>query len=173
VEGFYRNQFLTPQRKTGLLKELYEQYAESVYRICLKYTRNQPDAEDLVHEIFLKIRANLPGFRGGSAVFTWIYRITVNACLQHLRQQKGKTMITLEDIEVPVAAEPAGEAVESRLMINYLLRPFDRKTRAMLFMLYLEGLTQEEVAEVMQISRRAVNKRLHRFREHIAKLKRE
>jgi RNA polymerase sigma factor (sigma-70 family) len=154
-----------------LLEQLYNQYAESVYRICLRYVRNTQDAEDLVHEVFLRIRAHQGDFEGRSSLFTWIYRITVNECLQWLRKRRGTEGLEAADA-APGGAGPAPE-VETKIVLNQILRYFDRKTKAVLFLLYLEGLTQEETAEVMQISRRAVNKNLSRFRERLARLQLE
>jgi RNA polymerase sigma-70 factor, ECF subfamily len=154
------------------LEDLYARYSASVFRICMRYTRSEADAEDLVHEVFIKVHAHLGDFEGRSSIFTWIYRVSVNACLSWLRSRKrrGSDLEWMEELE-PVS--DGEEEADSRLLAEKLMGWTDPKTREILFMAYLEGLKQEEIAQVLNISRRAVSKRLSVFREKVARLRKE
>jgi RNA polymerase sigma-70 factor (ECF subfamily) len=130
------------------------------------------DAEDLVHEVFMKVHAHLGDFQGRSSIFTWIYRVSVNECLTWLRKRnrRGATLELIEDLEPEVGED---EESDARLLTEKLMGWTDARTREILFMAYLEGLKQEEIARVLNISRRAVSKRLSVFREKVARLRKE
>jgi RNA polymerase sigma factor (sigma-70 family) len=161
---------VTEPESPASLEELYALYSQSVFRICLRYTRNEEDAEDLVHEVFMKVNAHLGEFEGRSTVFTWIYRVSVNECLSWLRSRKRRKADVewIEELE-PSSAEQ--DEIDTRLLVQKLMGWTDAKTREILFMAYLEGLKQEEIARVLNLSRRAVSKRLMVFREKVARLR--
>lgn len=154
------------------LEDLYARYSASVFRICLRYARSEEDAEDLVHEVFMKVHGNLEDFQGRSSIFTWIYRVAVNECLAWLRARKrrGSTLELIESLE-PASGEE--DTLDARLLADKLIGWTDARTREILFMAYLEGLKQDEIARVLDISRRAVSKRLNVFREKVARMRKE
>lgn len=155
------------------LEELYARYSGSVFRICLRYTRSEEDAEDLVHEVFMKVQAHLGDFQGRSSILTWIYRVAVNECLSWIRgrNRRGRAVELIEALE-PESGEEA-ETLDARLLAEKLIGWTDARTKEILFMAYLEGLKQEEIARVLNISRRAVSKRLNVFREKVARMRLE
>ena len=155
------------------LEELYARYSPSIFRVCLRYTRGEEDAEDLVHEVFLKVQAHLGDFQGRSSVYTWIYRVAVNECLAWMRgrNRRGNAVELIEALEPEVGDE--AQALDARLLAEKLIGWTDARTKEILFMAYLEGLKQEEIARVLNISRRAVSKRLTVFRERVARMRME
>jgi RNA polymerase sigma-70 factor (ECF subfamily) len=144
----------------GDIESLYRAYGTSVFRVCRSHVRSTEDAQDVVHDVFLKVQKGLGQFQEKSAIFTWIYRITVNQCLEYRRRnyRRGNTL-PLEAVDAgPYTAKEAG--VESSMRMERIMQACDRTTRAIIFLLYYEGLTQEEVAEVLGMGRSAVTKRL-------------
>ena len=77
-------------------KDIYNNYSQKVLRLCLGYTGDSAQADDLCQEVFIKVWENLSKFRGDSQISTWIYRITVNTCLLHLRNEKKENKVDLE-----------------------------------------------------------------------------
>lgn len=139
-----------------------------MYRTCLRYTGQQADAEDLTHDVFIKVQSNIDRFRGQCDIFTWIYRIAVNECLHFLRRKKHNER--LEDLpEHRLLVEGPEKKIDARLALEEIFKLFDERTRALVFMVYLEGMTQEEAADALEISRRAAVKRLTAFRTRIEK----
>src|SRR3990167_9339186 len=65
--------------------ELMIRYERQIYRICYRFVENRDDAMDLAQEVFIKAFEHLPGFRRQSSVKTWLYRIAMNHCINHLR----------------------------------------------------------------------------------------
>ena len=72
-------------------KNIYEDNYPKVLRLCLGYCNgNEPQAKDLAQEVFIKVWDNLKTFREEASLSTWIYRITVNTCLVHIRNNKKR-----------------------------------------------------------------------------------
>ena len=67
-------------------EELYRQHARRLFSLVFRMTGSAEDAEDLLQEVFLQAHRKLAGFRGESTLGTWLYRLTMNHCLDHLRQ---------------------------------------------------------------------------------------
>ena len=86
--------------RPGAFDVLVERHRRSVYQLCYRIVGNQEDANDLSQEVFLRAYRGLSRFRGNAALSTWLYRIGVNACLNHLLVQ-AEEMIDLTDEEYP------------------------------------------------------------------------
>ena len=76
---------------------IVEQYTERLYWHIRRFLCNHEDANDLLQEVYIKIWAALPSFRGESQLFTWIYRIATNEVLNYLRKQRFKALVSLQD----------------------------------------------------------------------------
>jgi RNA polymerase sigma-70 factor (ECF subfamily) len=146
------------------IESLFKRYRSMVSRVCARYERNKEEAEDLVQDVFLKVQQHQHAFRGESEAFTWIYRVTVNHCLDYLRSRKSEIERSLRYMdEVVLRNLGDGEgAVLARITLEKILKDQDEKSRQVLFLYHAEGLTQEEIAQVMELSRSAVAKRLEK-----------
>lgn len=148
------------------VSELYKKYADWVYRKCLWYTGSSFDAQDLTHDVFSSIVHTFARFEGRSSEFSWIYRITVNTCISWLRKAyRDRDRFTLCDDEAAGSDRNAFERISRTLDLNKILASIDDKTRMILILSSVEGLTHDEIADVMMISRRAVCKRLANLQE--------
>lgn len=151
--------------------DLYRQYASSLYWVCLKYVRNKEDAEDMVNQVFVKVQQNLPGFKGRSRIYSWMYRIAVNECIQLFRKRKfevdGAGLADFEDI-LHVSPE-AG--MDARMLVERITQDADPETVEILFLLYLEGLTQQEVVEKLGISRTTVHRKVAAFKSRLERFR--
>lgn len=151
------------------IDQLYRKYSPALYWVCMKYVRNKEDAEDMVNQVFVKVQQHLPGFLGQSQVYTWMYRIAVNECIQMFRRRKFEVDPgSLPDSEAALSFHPE-KAMDARVMLGKLLAKADAETSEILFLLYLEGLTQEEVVERLGISRSTVNRKVTDFKSRVEK----
>ncbi|MBW8887364.1 MAG: RNA polymerase sigma factor [Fibrobacteres bacterium] len=143
---------------------LYRKYAASIYWVCMKYVRNKEDAEDMVNQVFIKVQQNLAGFKGQSRIYSWIYRIAVNECIQLFRKRKFEVDgAGVPDFEEMLHASPE-EHMDACLLVERITREADRETVEIVFLLYLEGLTQEEVVEKLGISRTTIHRKVTAFK---------
>lgn len=141
---------------------LYKENYTKVYRLCLTYVSGDESlADDLSQEIFVKIWQNLDQFRNESQISTWIYRITVNTCLMHLRKIK-KSQEKLTDQVLENFYEHREDAKDERLK---MLRACIKKLNEMgkiLISLVLEEVPQKEIAEAVGLSNENVRVQIHR-----------
>src|SRR6266498_5175783 len=159
---------------------LLDTYGDRVYRLAIRITGNEQDAEEVVQDALWTAARKIDSFKGESAFGSWLYRITANAAYQKLRGRHGKRHEVSWDDLLPTFdeqghhVEPAGDwssrveepALKSELRtvlttaINEL--PGDYRTA---FVLHdVEGLSNPEIAETLHISLPAVKSRVHRSR---------
>lgn len=158
-------------------EELVSRYENKVYRLAIKLTRNEALAEEVLQEVFLKIYEKIDTFRGEAALSSWIYRIAANACFAKLNLEKRHQHADLEDT-MPQAEQAMQERAESGLetpdqplladealsVISRAIERLPEDFRVVLTLRDVEGLSNEEVARVLELSVPAVKSRLHRAR---------
>lgn len=156
-------------------EQLYERYCDKVYRKCLSFTKDPVQAEDLTHDIFLKLVIKLAGFRGQAKFSTWLYSITYNYCTDHLRSAHLRRHVHVEDgwERIDVKAEDDNELIElAELEAEQLQRalkklpPFEQ---TILLMKYQDDISIREIANLNGLTESAVKMRLKRSRERLRK----
>lgn len=145
-------------------EEIYNRYAPQIFRVCLGYTNDADQARDLVQETFISVWKNLPGFKGGSQISTWIFRIATNHCLRALEVSKR-----MPGAELPInLAETFEEPQEDKLNFLYRCIAELEETDRIIISLELEGLPQAEIAAVVGLSNGNVRVKIHRIKEKLA-----
>ncbi len=150
------------------LHYLFTTYADYVYRICLRYSLDEAEAEDLSQDIFVKIHDSLHSFRSDSRISTWIYRIAINYCIDNLRKNKRRE--ELSSLLDPVVVRNLNDHEDSALAsiaLKNILRQLNPKVRKILFLSCAEGLSYSEIAEVLGMSKAAVAKTVSRSLEKL------
>jgi RNA polymerase sigma-70 factor (ECF subfamily) len=156
--------------------ELVLRYADKVHRLTSKVLRHTEDAEDAMQEAFLSAYRNLNRFEGKSQFSTWLYRIAMNAALMRLRKRRHQTV----SIEQPADREESQVTLQladwSRTPVDDVLSEELRSVLekavdtlpeelAQVFLLReVEGVSNAEAAEILDLSVPAVKSRLHRAR---------
>lgn len=155
-------------------KALYDQHVRMVYNVCLNHLRNRDEAEEATQDVFIKVNDKLAGFKGDAAVRTWVYRITINTCLDRIKAAKRKKRsffgISLSSeertVEVAVFDHP-GVRLEEHEAMERLFGHIDalpENQRTALLLKGTEGLSMEQIGEVMGLSTKAVESLLSRAR---------
>lgn len=144
---------------------LMVRYRTRALRLAAHVLRTPADAEDVVQEAFLRAFAQIRSFRANCTFYTWLYRIIVRLCLNHMRTrdwQSGSLSLSKEqEVEKAFALPPPSE---TRLMIEDLLERLSPPLRAALILRELEGLDYEEIAETLEIPVGTVRSRLNAAR---------
>jgi RNA polymerase sigma-70 factor, ECF subfamily len=149
-------------------KALYERYRDRVYNIIFYSIGDELRAEDVLQIVFVKIYRGLPNFRFEASLATWIYRITLNECLN---QQRGRGAQHIpfeallgsdEELDTGAAADLQHAEGERREIIHRAVMELSPKLRAVVALKYLEGLSYEEIASVLECSPGTVASRLNR-----------
>jgi len=147
---------------------LYDRYVAKVYQKCVGMTRDKDLAHDLTHDIFLKAFVNLTKFDHRSKFGTWLYSITYNYCLDHLRKNQRQRTSDIDDAGVEEGAEDRYETELLSLRSDRLasvLDAIDPADRAILLMKYQDELSIKDMMEVLVLSESAVKMRVLRARE--------
>ncbi len=163
-------------------KELVEAYQRKVYGICMGMLKDPADSSDVSQEVFIKVYRYLDSFNQESSFYTWLYRITVNKCIDFIRKQKRKREVDYDDgILKDETVEGDDELLPSRLGLHpdreygrkelraKMLEALDElseKHRTILILREVEGLSYDEMAEVLSISKGTVMSRLYHARRY-------
>jgi RNA polymerase sigma-70 factor (ECF subfamily) len=144
---------------------LFEAHKDKVYSIALRYSGDESLAMDIAQDAFLKLFSSLPDFRGESAFSTWMYRLVVNACLDHKRRSWRLSPLADELIAVLRAPGDCLNALlqsETRDRVRAAVETLSPDMRMVVVLRYTEGLSYDEIAEVMGCSAGTVASRLNR-----------
>jgi RNA polymerase sigma-70 factor (ECF subfamily) len=165
--------------RTGLepsaFADLYHEHSRAVYYLALRYLGDPQRAEDVTHDVFLKVYRKLDEFRGESAFRTWLYRITLNHCHNLLHSWHDRHMVAVAD-EVLLESTPAPSDSPLRILevkelgerIQSILNRLTPEYRLLLLLVADEELSYEEIAELTAQSADAVRGKLHRARKAFA-----
>jgi RNA polymerase sigma-70 factor (ECF subfamily) len=160
---------------------LVEKYRQRVWRLAYNVLRDREEAWDVAQEAFIKAYQALPSFRGQSAFYTWLYRITMNVAADRARSRAaqgrafGTERVPEEDWERvitdpnPAEASPADAASrrEERQKIMRALDQLSEDHRRIIMLGDLEGLSYREIAETLEIPMGTVMSRLHNARKRL------
>jgi RNA polymerase sigma-70 factor (ECF subfamily) len=148
---------------------LHRKYFSRVHAVARGILLNREDADDAVQEAFTKIYENLPRFRGGSRLGTWIFRIAVNAAIQVSRRQKSKRRWTSLE-EVGESAVETIDLDEAASAVHRALAELKPEDRAMLTLFYWEGLSLIEIGDTLGCGSNAAKTRLFRARSRFKEI---
>jgi RNA polymerase sigma-70 factor (ECF subfamily) len=144
--------------------ELVRRYERRVRAVLARLLDDTRDIEEAAQDVFLQAWRRLDSFRGDAAVFTWLYRIAVNEALQRRRTRRPQPA---ELDERDVSSEEDPEVREAGRFLLAQIRRLPFEYRAPVVLRDLEGLSNEEVADLLGLSLAAVKSRLHRGRMRI------
>lgn len=149
------------------VRALYAQYAPVVYRRARVLLGRDADAWDAVQEVFEKMLTQGEAFRGEARPMTWVYRVTTNVALDLLRGRRVR-----EPALAVVSDEPfqGPEAAEARMLVAKWLQHLTEREVEVAALLYVDGLTQQEVADVLGLSRKTIVREVEALREKLAAL---
>ena len=134
-----------------------------VHRRARRILGNDADAEEAVQEVFIRALSGLEDFEAKSQVSTWLYQITTNWCLNRIRNERRRR--ELWDVKVEPAEERSAAAHPHAelLALRRVLTEADAREAQAAVYVYLDGMSQDEAAELLGVSRRTVGNLLERF----------
>jgi RNA polymerase sigma factor (sigma-70 family) len=163
-------------------KSLVATYQDMVYNTALGVVQNAEDAEDVAQEVFIQVYRSIDQFKGDARLSTWIYRITTTKALDHIRSRRRKKRFAFitslfgpndELVHEPIDFQHPGVALDRKEQAALLFRMIDQlpDNQKVAFTLHkTEGLSYQEIADVMQLSVSAVESLLFRARQNLRKL---
>jgi len=158
------------KKTTSQFESLHKQYFPMVLQMCLGYSQGDYDkASDLSQEVFIKVWTHLDSFKGLSSYKTWIYRITVNTCLQLIRKEKKNNTLQIDSKHYQLIEESKTDCTEA---INQLYKAIGQlnKLDRLVIMMVLEGQGYEDIGEVLGIQPTNIRVKIHRIKKRLKKI---
>lgn len=149
---------------------LVERHYDKIYRIAWKFCGTKPDAEDVAQNVVIKLAQVMASYRFEAAFTTWLYRLTVNAAKDHLRQ-KGR-IGARETLLEPEITPATAESPERQLEIKQILAAVDKlpeAQREVILLVCWEGLSHKEAADVLGCAETTISWRLFEARKKLGK----
>ena len=155
-------------------KHLYNMFSERVYNTAISYVQNYQDAEEVTQDVFVSIAKNAGNFQGKSSLSTWIYRITVNTSLNHIKKKKRLSFLKLINFEKdhPDFEHP-GILLENKENAKFLFKAIEELSdnqKTAFILSFVEELPRQEVADVMEISLKAIESLLQRAKKNLREI---
>ena len=164
--------------------ELVRIYEKLVYNTIRAKVRSEEDALDISQEVFIKIWRALPNWRGECRFSTWIYKVSVNCCYDHLRKMPGRRTESLwvtdddgEERELDIADETVDTSPEKSLdrsetvaAVRAAIAKLSDEQREIVILRDIDGHTYEEIAEMLDLEIGTVKSRLNRARANLREM---
>jgi RNA polymerase sigma-70 factor (ECF subfamily) len=141
--------------------QLFQQHGALVYRRALRLLGSRADAEEATQEVFVRVMRGLDRFEGRSQMTTWLYHITTNHCLNLIRDRARRQ--ELLDEHAAQEAEAPPDSPPEWLALRRLLATADELQARAAVYVFVDGMSHEEAAELLSVSRRTVGNLLDRF----------
>lgn len=142
-------------------EDIYKEYWQKVYRICMGYVNDHDWAMDITQETFISVFQQLSNFRKESSIGTWIYRIAANHCLRQI-EKNNKLIKTSFPIEI---IDEQQLDVEGKIAFLYKSISELPETERIIVSLELENVKQAEIALIVGLSEANVRVKIHRIKE--------
>ncbi len=142
---------------------LVDRYQKVVYNVALRFLQDGDEAEDVAQAVFVKVYERLSSYDHRLKFFSWLYRVTVNESLNHLRQRRPTERVT-DQIAMSDAQDEA-EAADTARRIRDAIEDLNPDHRSVILLRHYEGLGYDEIAEVLAITEKKVKSRLFTARQ--------
>jgi len=158
------------KEKRWAQKQLYEEYFEVLMPICLRYAGTKEEAEDVLHESFIKIFKNIGKYKPGTSLKGWMSRIVVNTSIDHYRKRVKKKTVELDNVYHLKAKEVnAVQALSVEEILN-AMHQLSYIYRTIFNMFVVEGYPHKEIAEKLNISESTSRSNLVKARKKLKEL---
>lgn len=159
------------QDSHAALKRIVEEYQDRIFNLCTYMLHNREDAQEAAQDVFIKAYRSFKDFTPEASLYTWLYRIGINTCIDYKRKYQVNFMDDDEATTKVASPEPSPEKVsqlkEVTAVVQKALESLTPDFRAIIVLKEMEGLSYEEIAEALQISIGTVKSRLSRAREEL------
>lgn len=147
--------------------DIVRQHKSSIYSVCYMFAKDADEADDLFQEVLINLWKGMDSFRHESKISTWIWRVSFNTCISADRKKKRKKEVRLS-MDVNLFESPDEDSRQIRMLHERIhrLQPFDRA----IVMLWLEGISYEEIGAIVGISVKNVSVRLVRIKEMLKQM---
>jgi len=167
---------------SAAFRSLFDKYHRRAFAVAMGVVKNQDDALDAVQEAFVKVHKNIHKFEGSSSFYTWLYRIVMNVSIDHVRRTGRRKSLDFDERQLHEESDVAGDGAlvpsitdgnpgkaalrrELGSAIEAALQELPEHHRAVIVLREVEGMSYEEMAEVLKVPKGTVMSRLFHARK--------
>lgn len=156
------------EQKEQDFTRMVERNKRVIYTVCYMFSKSRQEVEDLFQEVLIKLWNGFDRFRGESDAKTWIYRVTLNCCLDQRKKWKREGVRVPLSVDIDPFEDTSDRSLQTRRLYDRINRLglIDRA----IILLWLEGMTYEEIGSVIGISVKNVSYQLFRIKEEHKKM---
>ncbi|MBQ3270722.1 MAG: sigma-70 family RNA polymerase sigma factor [Clostridia bacterium] len=166
---------LASQGDAAAFNSLMGMHERRMYAVALRMCGNAEDAQDCLQEAMLRVYRAISGFKGQSSFSTWLYRITMNTCLDELRKRKNRPSTSLDGlVDAGWSPVDAGETPERhtlrrevRQTLQAMISELPEDMRAAVVLRDIQGYSYDEIAEMLDTNVGTIKSRISRGRERL------
>ncbi len=164
---------MNSEEKEKLFTEVFKENKDRIFRLCYTSLNNKDEVDDLFQEVMTNVWRSLDSFRNESKISTWIYRITVNSALLFNKRYKTKSgrfqNFEHHELEEMHSGSPFEKNLDDDLKNLHKAIALLSKQDRIIIGLFLEGMSYDEISDVVGISRNYVGVRINRIKTALAK----
>lgn len=149
-------------QKEQQYNEIVEKYSDMIFRIAYQYLFNNYDAEDIVQEVLVKLLTKKVIFKDEEHVKSWLIRVTINQCLDYKKTLAKRSVVPIENMEIPFEQKEEGILEELQLL--------KEDERNILYLYYYEGYKIKEIAKILKQKQNTINSKLTRARKKLKEI---
>ena len=149
-------------QKEQQYNKIVEKYSDMIFRIAYQYLFNKYDAEDIVQEVFVKLLTKKVIFKDEEHVKSWLIRVTINQCLDYKKTLAKRSVVPIENMEIPFEQREEGILEELQLL--------KEDERNILYLYYYEGYKIKEIAKILKQKQNTINSKLTRARKKLKEI---
>ncbi len=156
------------KQQEELFSRLVREHKSTIYTVCYMFSKDEDEVQDLLQETLINMWKGMEGFREESKIGTWIYRVALNTCLTMERKKKREIKKVPLQMDVNLFEDGDANAKQAR-MLHQRISQLAYVDRAIV-MLWLEGMSYDEIGAVVGISAQNVAVKLFRIKEQLKKM---
>ncbi|OSY87450.1 RNA polymerase sigma-70 factor [Tenacibaculum holothuriorum] len=168
---------IVEKNDTHLFAVLYDRYAGVVYNKCYGFSKNKEEAQDLTHDVFVRLFVKLRTFKGKSKFSTWLYSFTYNFCVNYVQRnsEKKKEKVTVVTDQIKEEDSEFEEIDDSTLFelksdkLAKALEMISASDKMILLMKYQDDMSIKEISGALELGDSAIKMRLKRAKEKVVK----
>lgn len=162
---------------TKLFSELYDRFSQVIYSKCYGFSKSKEEAEDLTHDIFVRLYLKIDSFKGSSKFSTWLYSFVYNHCVNYVQRDAYKKQEKVTVVTDEIREADFFEEIEDNYLLNLkakklekALQLIDQSEKMILLMKYQDGMSIKEIQNILNIGESAVKMRVKRAKTKIVSI---
>ena len=148
-------------------QQLYQRHKDWVFNLAYRMANHQQEAEDIAQKVFIQVFRRIDSFRGEAAFSSWLYRLTMNVCINHFHKEKRRKTHIMNELDAAQAKAGKSEDIDLKPHLERAIRALPEGYRMVFILHDIEGFNHQEIGEMMNCSEGTSKSQLHKARKEL------